>query len=220
MKKLLLETWLEGDLGAKKIVNIDEVKKVVDLYQSTVYTITNIDITEADKLNQKLKQFLKDDCLDCSIDLERFLKSEGYSDFEIDFCGNIESPKDILVFCDEFMGNEFGNLADYETIDYYKYWNGSNWIEVFPESITEVDISENYINIDETDFNGNITTGGTGRHCRIYRVLNSDDYLINYISQWQNEHETAEIMNITEIENLLEDNNRDIQKYLPLIENL
>ncbi len=202
----------------------DQIEQVVDFTNTTVYKLSGIPIGNIDTLNEALKNVVERPADE--YELEDFLKEQGYSDFEIcmlpDLVDYDETNPYVCYDCSyEF---EFFNILDCETIEIYRWWDGSNWKTVFCPDYgeTEVIIDEDSENcLDEWD-GSNWWTGSKFCHQYVYDILEVDGekpeeptFLVVYTCQYQDSHPSAEIMTEDELREHLEELGRDIAKYIP-----
>jgi hypothetical protein len=139
-------------------------------------------------------------------DLERFLQDTGIEFGNISFVPDFAQPENVL--CYDMYHREFFNLSSIEIYPVYRWWDGSNWKHVFGDdesvTVTEITVEDESTSLDEWDGN-NMTCGGKGLHQQYYKVLELDGqsvqdmYLLEYWSQWQGDHATAEVLTKNEL---------------------
>jgi len=134
--------------------------------------------------------------------------------------GNYENKEGLLINPEDV---EVCNEVEEEKI--YRYWDGSNWKTVLCYNETEIVISDDYVNLDEWD-GRNFVTGGVGRHEKVYKVYEvdgekvDDKFMVLFSSQWQGDHDLAELMDIDELKQHLVEINRDVDEYIPQVFNI
>jgi len=137
------------------------------------------------------------------------------------YFGNYENKNEGLLIDPEDV-EEVCNEDFLEEKRIYRYWDGRNWKTVFCDNETEIVISDDYVNLDEWD-GRNFVTGGVGLHERIYRVYEVDGekidnaYMVLYSSQWQGDHDLAEVMDLEKLQEHLKEIDRDLDEYIPQI---
>lgn len=220
MKMEVKKVVLWSDYESKYLINEEEI---VERYNSgeDCLIITGVS-AKAEELQEKYKKsdlkFATDD------ELEEFLREEGYEQAEVYYADRYqEKDKDYLVF--DRVNEQFCMLSDYPTIRIKEWWDGSNIkIIALEEHMTETKliISEDYVDLDEWDGRNHVT-GGIGNHQRIYKIYEmdgekvEDHYLVEYWSQWQGVHDTAEILDLEGVKAHLEQLGRNVKEYMDSI---
>lgn len=172
-----------------------------------------------DELNNLLKESELE--LEYDFDLEEFLFERNISFEKISSVPVYPEKKQQLAF--DYKEQLFFNIEDCETVKVYEWWDGSNFkTEVLEGEATEtiVEITNKFVDLDEWD-GQNWTTGGTGLHQYLYKIIAIDDepvdtphFLLEYSSQWQGSHHYAEILTLDEVKDHLEALGRDVEEYL------
>jgi len=133
-----------------------------------------------------------------------------------------ENTNEGLLIDPEDVFEDFLEDDDNEEKRIYRYWDGRNWKTVFCENETEIVISDSYVDLDEWD-GRNFLTGGVGLHEKVYRVYEvdgekvADTFMVLYSSQWQGDHNSAEVLHIDELKEHLKEIDRDLDEYIPQI---
>jgi hypothetical protein len=210
-----------GEIGGKRrkyICEDTEIEKRVNLYDLKIYEITGIDVAKIDleKLNEAVK---KEDISGDYDNLEAFLKSQGYENFN---CNVVEYP--LLNHCLMYDTNE-NDFFDLNDCDYeyaYTYHDGNNWKTISCDDIEEVDLG-NHVLLDE--WNGhNWECGGLGLHVWVYKVVSIDKvpcegkYLLYESSQWQGSIDCGTVFTVDEIKVALDELDRS--EYIEKIKKL
>ena len=134
--------------------------------------------------------------------------------------GNYENKEGLLIDPEDV---EVSNEVEEEKI--YRYWDGRNWKTILCDNETKIVISDDYVNLDEWD-GRNFVTGGVGRHEKVYKVYEvdgekvDDKFMVLFSSQWQGDHDLAELMDIDELKQHLVEINRDVDEYIPQVFNI
>jgi hypothetical protein len=154
-------------------------------------------------------------------ELEGVLHEMGFENVSVSMADEwIATHKNVLLF--DAGESMFWKPDSLETTKTYQWWDGSNWRKVVLESHmneTIVEITEASVCLDEWDGYG-WQTGGNGHHQYIHKILTidgeprEDSYLLVYSSQWQGQHDRAEILSIDELRGHLEQIGRDVEKYM------
>lgn len=160
-------------------------------------------------------------------DIENFLHEIGFTNAETENANTLEEVRDQTVF--NTYNNSFDNLENYDTVKVFEYWNGSNYENYYLDNNnnteTHVLTSEDYVSLDEWDGN-NMVTGDTGRHQKVRKIYEldgekvSDMYLVIYWSQWENEPTEAEIMDVDQLRQHLQEIERDVDEYIEEIQKI
>lgn len=216
-KKLIWNVRNYENKNEGLLIDPEDVEEVCNFCDYSVATI-DLPVSEKKKLNKLLEE--KEAEIYDYCDLEDFLEENGYQNVEIDSLEDYPVCEEKLCF--DFQEKEFFDLAECYTERIYRYWNGSNWKTVFCDNETEIVISDDYVNLDEWD-GRNFVTGGVGLHERIYRVYEVDGekvdnaYMVLYSSQWQGDHDLAEVMDLEKLQEHLKEIDRDLDEYIPQI---
>ncbi|HHW90641.1 MAG TPA: hypothetical protein GX745_07065 [Clostridiales bacterium] len=201
-----------------------EIETVIDFTNQCIYKIDGISVGEIDRLNEALKNVVERPADE--YELEDFLKEQGYSDFEIRMLPDLVDYDETnpYVCYDCSYDYDFFNILHCDTFEIYRWWDGSNWQTVFcPDGgAMEITIDENSQNcLDEWD-GSNWWSGSKFCHEYVYDVLEIDGekpaeptFLVEYSSQWQNSHPSAEVMTEDELREHLEELGRDANEYIP-----
>jgi len=148
------------------------------------------------------------------------IKIKGGKKMKTKLIWNVGNYENILINPEDV---EILNEVEEEKI--YRYWDGSNWKTVLCYNETEIVISDDYVNLDEWD-GRNFVTGGVGRHEKVYKVYEvdgekvDDKFMVLFSSQWQGDHDLAELMDIDELKQHLVEINRDVDEYIPQVFNI
>lgn len=218
MKKMRLWDWKEDWEGNAKNMLIDdaEIEERVYVGDSTVALIeTDASIEE---LQAAIDKYFEDNIDDHILNIIEDAFDEAEIKYHIEYKSDYVDVQDVIVW-----DGEFTKLMDWERDQTYEWFDGKNWVvtslDPSHEVETVIEIFDEYVNLDE--WNGSSqSTGGNGLHQRVYRVYTvdgeevSDTYLIEYWSQWQGSHATAELMDSRELEAHLEEIGRDIEEYM------
>lgn len=233
-----VQLWIRGDERGV-VVYPDEIKLVYPMYDARCVKFSGIAPEEVENLIPELNRALKEETQIPSEEVnEEFLQefvqkfffergkdeetAERLSEFE--YCSDVEDVPENSVLAFNFYIYEFYDLKGYyeeETV--YQYWDGHNWKEIWGSecSITELEISENKVILDEWD-GRNMVTGGPGEHQYVYKVYKEDgediedSYLVVYSSQWQGVLDTAKVMTEDGLRRHLEEIDRDVEEYIAL----
>lgn len=193
-----------------------------------VMIVRNVDISMIDELNEKMTAWRKSDegymIYHVQALQEWFEEVAGIEAADVEGTDVIADPEEVVAYSDGL----FGNLAEFETVPVYRWYDGRNWkIEIADEDVTETRlvITDDYVDLDEWDGRNHVT-GGIGLHARVYRVLKldgeevADTFLVNEWSQWQGDHATGEVLTLDELPDVLRELNRDPAVYMPQVEAL
>jgi len=187
-----------------------EISQMVDLSNISICSISDLPVSEIDKLNEKLKLW---NPLSDEEDLRMFLADEGFTFGNINFLSDSESPEEIVCF--DFHNKSFDDLSMFETTPWYQWHDGSNYKEEWAGenvTVTKVSVEDSkYLDLDE--YNGsNMCTGGTKfYHETVYKVVALDGskidnmYMLCQWTQYQGDHETAKILTQDELDAHLEE---------------
>lgn len=223
--------WKNDNQEVGLLIKENKIEQAIDTGES-VLIIRGVGLDMIDSLNEKYQEWVKTDDgyrIRFADHMAAFLEDvAGIEGATVEHADLFVEPEEVVAFHTEEQ--TFWNLADSYTTDIYRWWDGSNWrTEFYGEHVAEtlcVTISDDYVNLDEWD-GRNRVTGGMGHHTRVYRVIELDGekpeeptFLINYWSQWQGDHETAEIVALDELPAKLRELNRNPQEYIAEIENL
>jgi hypothetical protein len=175
---------IEGIAGNVK----DIVERLTEAYLIAVHNDNDFAITDED-------------------DLVEFLHNNNVEFNQINFVDDLATPENTL--CYDIYNREFFNLNDVETCQVYTWWDGHNWKNEFGDdesvTVTKITVEDESVSLDEWDGN-NFTCGGTGLHQRYFKIIELDDepvenmYLLEYWSQWQGSHDTAEVLTKDELD--------------------
>lgn len=204
--------------GQKFLLDPDDIEPKIWAGDNNVYSVKAVGL-DVDALNAALRDYperITDDD-----DLQDFLQSLNIA-AEISGLPEYITPANKIVY--DTQSAEFSNLADWENVPYYKWWDGSDWRDETSERVTDVEITDS-VNLDE--WNGHDwQTGGIGSHVSVAKVLTEDgdkaegEYLVIYRSQWQGEHTTAEVVSASDLPGILAELDRDADEYMPRIKAL
>ncbi len=207
------EIWFAEDRAETgMLIPADEIEqKIATFGDAAVYRLDEAATDERIAgLMELLEKYVQENDFHWSrqSDIEDFFEEHGigYETHSDDYY----LPEGKIVFCQ----GEFWNEDIFDTFAIYKWWDGSNWKDVErPEPsddgyFEEVEYDEQDEKcLDEWDGN-NYTSGSTGRHHYVVR-LGEDKNLMIYRSQWQGEHEQAQIMNDAEYAEYRKDRHLD-----------
>ena len=223
MKAKKMVIWEMGD-GRNYYFEASEIETVHIDFNQCIYKIDGIPIGNIDTLNEALKNVAERPADE--YELEDFLKEQGYSDFEIRMLPDLVDYDETnpYVCYDCSYDYDFFNILHCDTIEIYRWWDGSNWKTVFCPDYgeTEVIIDEDSENcLDEWD-GSNWWTGSKFCHQYVYDILEVDGekpeeptFLVVYTCQYQDSHPSAEIMTEDELREHLEELGRDANEYIP-----
>jgi hypothetical protein len=117
---------------------------------------------------------------------------------------------------------EIGQVMGCETLYKYEYWDG-NWRSKYLDSFEEVTFESKSVDLDECEDmynNTTRTTGGTGHHAEIYKILTLDGmvpdntlYLLVETTQWQGEIDRANYYTLEELPDAMAELNRKFEDY-------
>lgn len=217
--KLEKVLWKNDFCDGAFLIDKEKVEERAQISDQTMI-IENIkaDIEDLQKQLSESDESIKD-----IYEMEEFLESIGFEDSEVSWAEDFPEIKEKLAF--DCYEQDFFHLTDAETVKVYEWWDGSNWKTlVLDDSTSETDlvISESYVDLDEWDGRNNVT-GGIGEHQRLYKVIeidgknvqDKDIFLLNKWSQWEDSHETGEILeNLSEVEKHLKSIDRNVEKYM------
>lgn len=160
-------------------------------------------------------------------DIENILNTLGYN-ISVSIADEYEDLREnVAVF---FVENREMSapslLTDLPYVDVYEFWDGRNQETMVLDILYDVTISDNCVCLDEWDGSNHYTVEKF-HHQYVYKVLElngetcDDVYVVEYRSQWQGNHPTADIFfSKEELVAHLEDVNRDPREYIPKIEKL
>ena len=207
------EIWFNSDNDdTGMLIPVGEIEqKIATFGDATIYrldeTATDERIAELNKLEENWrKEYIYH--WSRQSDVETFFEENGikYETHSDDYY----IPEGKIVYCQ----GEFSNENIFDTFAIYTWWDGSNWKDVERPEPSEDGYYEE-VEFDDTDekcldeWDGsNYTNGSTGRHDYVVR-LGEDKNLMIYRSQWQGEHEQAQIMNDAEYAEYRKDRHLD-----------
>jgi hypothetical protein len=200
MKKLL---WI-GENDTSYLIDMEDIVYKVDLSCETVYMFPSLEVNKENEefLNKLLPKLIE---ANDYYELQDIPELEGV---EIKVAGDSEEDRDILCYFTH--SKNIGNLTDCETFKVYKYWDGSNYKEIYydDELFTEykLEINEDSKeNLDTWDGN-NHSFRGKFNHGALYKITEIDGvkednrYLLETWSQWQGSTSSGEILTIEQAE--------------------
>ena len=185
----------------------------------------NNDIVATEKLLESLNSKLDTLIVDVDFDYITTLVSNAtrialvdYNDLEF-----LEEKRDLLVY--DLHDNRFYNLLDYEVVKSVEIWDGSNFKNVMLDLITEVELSDDYVSLDECG-NDNLFfwTNKQHEHHDVYKVITLDKeeqhdlYAIIINTDLFGVYDYCKIVDGDGLKNHLEYVNRDVDEYITLIE--
>lgn len=151
-------------------------------------------------------------------DWKDFFKEFGATD--VDYAAEwTPIEKNAIFFYPENI--EFVEMNSLEPRKFYDWWDGSNWRhETLEEYMTEteVEITDDYVSLDEWD-GRNWQTGGL-THQYVYKVVKVDGkevgdmYLLRCSTQYQDDHDTAEVLDKDDLVIHLEKLGRNVTEYM------
>ena len=192
------EIWFADDRAETgMLIPTDEIEQKISTFgDAAVYRLDEAATDERIAgLMELLEKYVQENDFHWSrqSDVEDFFEEHGigYETHSDDYY----LPEGKIVFCQ----GTFWNEDIFDTFAIYKWWDGSNWKDVErPEPSDDGCYEE--IEFDDADekcldeWDGsNYTNGSTGRHDYVVR-LGENRNLVIYRSQWQGEHEQAQIM--------------------------
>lgn len=200
------------------LVLTEEIEKIVlfsDL-ESSPYKFHYLDINHIkyyqdrfDSLNLKEKKEIIND----------YTYFKDYLDIEAELLE--EYPVYRPLVC--WQNGEFFNLEDCNSSESYRYWNGNNYKTIIIENREDfiIDMTDS-VNLDKWD-GSNFNSGKLGYHEYVEKIEGKDMYLLVKISDYQGSLDKAQLMDLDEILNYLEDNSEnegDFEEEIFLIKNL
>ncbi|PEK34098.1 hypothetical protein [Bacillus pseudomycoides] len=232
MKKEVKVLW-HGHFGDEKqalLIDGKEIETVALVNHDEMFKIHHVDMDEKE-LNKRLKQYVeeneeKDEAFDFDYnsqeDIQTFLVSIGFADAEVKWCDEYPDIEEQLVY--DSYNRMFSNLTYCDELKIYRYHDGSNWqvVELREDmSETVLEVTEDYVNLDEWD-GRNHTTGGIGEHQYIFKVIiedgeeAEDTFLLKSWSQWQGSHPTGQLFDSIEAvkDHIEELGDRNIEEYM------
>lgn len=158
-------------------------------------------------------------------DLKKFFDDMGYKATEVSYAPElVETDKlNQSIFVYDAFNQEFHSIDDYPKVDVYEWWNGNKFETVVKREHydeTEVEVTKDYVSLDEMNENGSLNTDGAGLHQEVYKVIKmneevqQDMYMVAFHSQWSGQHSKATIWSedlLLEHLTILE---RDVKEYM------
>lgn len=212
-----VKEWHEGKKERFLQLLLEHCKEIDDL-------IDELDDLLIVRWNEELiyiPSFVRDE------DIENILNTLGY-DVSVSIADEYENLREnvAVFFVENREMSEPSLLTDLPHVDVYEFWDGRNQETIILDIFYNVTISDNYVCLDEWDGSDHYT-GEKFHHQYVYKVLElngetyDDVYVLEYRSQWQGTHPTADIFfSKEELAVYLEDINRDPSEYIPKIEKL
>ena len=214
----------DNDTDGGIVINKKEIENVICLGNMTVFGVPNVGLSE-DELQKQFKESGLN--ITDNEELQDWLESIGVPQQVIDsvyMLADVAETKELIVF-DE-TNQTFSNLADFNTVESYQYWDGSNWkrewVETYSISEDITIVPDSKICLDEWD-GRNMVTGGIGQHEYIYKIATldneevNDKYLLVFSSQWQGVQDTAKIVDKDDIEAHLKEIDRNVEEYMVML---
>lgn len=215
-------------------IHADEVEKTVELYNVSVFEVEGITPDEAiRKIDEKSLKKRYDDLQQegwfSDEDIAKLLEEMIGKKVHVHEIDNREG--DIVYISAEnadkvIVLDEYGQVFALDSSDvvyaytYLDYNTNHKTISIDPALVTEIVVEEDSYSLDEWDGN-NHTTGGTGMHQEVYKVVEIDgedehepSFFIRKWSQWQGTLSKGKLVNIEELKEHLEKIGRDVEEYI------
>ena len=207
------EIWFADDRAKTgMLIPVDEIEQKIPTFgDACVY---RLDEAATDERIAEINGLLKDWVAEHEFkwyrqsDVEEFLEENGIA-FEVK-SDDYYTPDGKIVYCQ----GEFGNEDYYDTFAVYTWWDGSSWQNVDrPEPSDDGSYEEVEYDTDDEqcldEWNGsNYTSGSNGIHHYVVRLGDNRNLMI-YRSQWQGEHDEAQIMTDAEYAEYRKERNLD-----------
>lgn len=216
-----------------------EVKKVVELYNAYVFEVEGITPDEAiGKIDERSFEKCYDDLQQegwyDDEDIAKLLEEMIGKKVHVHEPYNIEG--DIVYISADIVDkvivlDEYGRVFALDSSDvvyaytYLDYNTNHKTISIDPAFVTEIVVEEDSYSLDEWDGN-NHTTGGTGIHQEVYKVVEIDgeeqdeyepSFFIREWSQWQGSLPKGKLVNIEGLKEHLKKIDRDVEEYIGYI---
>ena len=215
MKKMILAT-ITGQTGKeiKILVDENEIKQYAQMDNCDVIqdATTRKDITNVDawELQDEFDSYCKEHGAKPWDMIHDFIASKNW----IASGEDVEEIRDAL--CYDHQHNVFFDLTVWdEPADGIALWDGHNNVVHWTTQLDDINISADCIGLDDWD-GRNMSFGGMGYHASVHLATvwdsAADDwktvYVVNHTSQRTGEIDTAEIIEIADIEKWLSENDR------------
>src|SRR5699024_2943826 len=130
----------------------------------------------------------------------------------------VEDERELIVF--DYNDCKFYELNYYEKVKYVDHWNGNKLERLLLEGTQEIEVTNDYVSLDEHDGN-NFYTINKNEHQTIQKVIGTDDiYLIKKWNDYEGTITTCDLWYYDDLYIYLESIDRDVNEYLSLIDKL
>lgn len=203
------------------LFHVDDVREGRHVGFDAIY-FTNID-TElypvgdcVHYLNDALNDYDYD--IDESVLIDIVQKTLFLIDVNVEKCMEVEDERELIVF--DYNDCKFYELNYYEKVKYVDFWNGNELERLLLEGINELEVTKDYVSLDEFD-GSDFYTGKRNEHQSIYKVKNTDDvYLIKKWDDFDGTLTACELLYYDDLYVYLDALGRDTEQYMSWIDEL
>lgn len=167
-------------------------------------------------LNDALNDYDYD--IDESVLIEIVQKTLFLIDVNVEECMEVEDERELIVF--DYNDCKFYELNYYEKVKYVDHWNGNKLERLLLEGINELEVTRDYVSLDEFD-GSDFYTKKRNEHQSIYKVKNTDDvYLIKKWDDFDGTLTACELLYYDDLYDYLDALGRDTEQYMSWIDEL